>query len=92
MAQNIIIIIESILWIIVLIGCLLIRLGDIDIGFKVSIISGGIFTAVLFYFGIVNNTPLNNMFMFVAVLGAVMIFSTITYLISIIILKIKKSN
>ena len=44
MAQNIIIIIESILWIIVLIGCLLIRLGDIDIGFKVSIISGGIFT------------------------------------------------
>lgn len=83
MGQNIIIIIESILWIIVLIGGLLAKLEETDLGFKVSSISGGIFITILYYFGIINNTPLNNPFAFVVSLGFVMLFSCIVYLIII---------
>lgn len=49
-------------------------------GQNIIVIIESIFITILYYFGIINNTPLNNPFAFVVSLGFVMLFSCIVYL------------
>lgn len=49
-------------------------------GQNIIVIKESIFITILYYFGIINNTPLNNPFAFVVSLGFVMLFSCIVYL------------